>query len=134
VIRGWGTSQEGLSHSFGTPIIENDAMAMKSALRAAGINSSDVDFVEGHATGTGVGDPIEAAAIAEAYSSSKPRVSPFIIGLGKTNIGHTESCSGIAGIIKVLLAMKNELIPAHINLKQLNSNVNFDPIPEKNPG
>ncbi|CAL8085212.1 unnamed protein product [Orchesella dallaii] len=130
IIRGTASSQEGLSKSFGTPTIESESRAMKKAMEAAGVGPNDVDYVEAHATGTGVGDPIEAEAIVKAYSSlTGQRQSPLLIGSVKTNIGHTESCSGIAAIIKVLLAMKHELIPPHLNVETINPKVDFTPIP-----
>ncbi|CAL8085222.1 unnamed protein product [Orchesella dallaii] len=130
IIRGTASSQEGLSKSFGTPTIESESRAMEKAMEEAGVSPNDVDYVEAHATGTAVGDPIEAEAIVKAYSSlTGERQSPLLIGSVKTNIGHTESCSGIAAIIKVLLAMKHEVIPPHLNVATINPKVDFTPIP-----
>lgn len=133
IIRGSFLSQEGLSKSFGTPTVDSECAAMEGALEMARVEPWQVDYVEAHATGTAVGDPIEAQAVVKAYSTKKikasTRVKPLYIGSGKTNIGHTESCSGLAGIFKVVLAMKNELIPAHLNLNKINPQINFDSIP-----
>ncbi|CAL8130851.1 unnamed protein product [Orchesella dallaii] len=104
---------------------------MVNAMKAAKVSPNQVDYVEAHATGTGVGDPIEAEALVRAYSSHQKRMSPLLIGSVKTNIGHTESCSGIASIIKVLLALKHEAIPPHINVNAINPKVDFSPIPGK---
>ncbi|CAL8127801.1 unnamed protein product [Orchesella dallaii] len=129
IIRGSASSQEGLSKSFGSPTVENEMRTMINALMAAEVSPNQVDYVEAHATGTGVGDPIEAEALVKAYSSQQERMCPLLIGSVKTNIGHTESCSGIASIIKVLLALKHETIPPHINVKSINAKVDFSPIP-----
>lgn len=131
IVRASFVCQEGFSSSFGTPTVQSEVMAMKGALSVANLDPSEVDYLEAHATGTSIGDPIEAAAIAEAYKSSKhvTRWKPLFIGSGKGNIGHTESCSGLAGVIKVLLAMKHETIPAHVNCPALNPRVDFTPIP-----
>ncbi|CAL8085139.1 unnamed protein product [Orchesella dallaii] len=131
LILGSASSQEGLSKSFGAPTIENETRTMVNALKSAQIDPNDVDYVEAHATGTGVGDPVEAEALVRAYSSQQKRIAPLLIGSVKTNIGHTESCSGIAAIMKVLLAMKHESIPPHINVKTINPKVNFSTIPGK---
>lgn len=82
-------------------------------------------------TGTSVGDPMEIAAITEVYS--KNRLDPLYIGSVKTNIGHTEAVSGITGIIKVVLSMKNERIPPHLNFDNLNPEINLGMIPAQIP-
>ena len=89
---------------------------MEQALNYAGVDPLEVDYIEAHGTGTPVGDPMEVAAITKAYSKNG-RGKPLIIGSVKTNVGHTESAAGITGIIKVLLSMKHETIPRHLNLK-----------------
>jgi acyl transferase domain-containing protein len=131
LIRGTAVVQEGLSKSIGTPTVHCEALAMKLALQDAGVDPEQVEFVEAHGTGTAVGDPLEIAAIAEAYG--RGRKVPLTIGSVKTNIGHTESCSGIAGIIKTILAMEHEMIPRHINFKTLNPEIDLDVIPATIP-
>ncbi len=80
-----------------------------------------------------MGDPIEVRAIARAYHSSTKRSPLLTIGSVKTNIGHTESVCGIAGIQKTLLAMEHQLIPKHLHLHQLNSDIDLDSIPAQLP-
>lgn len=133
VLRGSAIVQEGPSKSMGTPTIDVEAKAMELALERAGISPNDVEFLETHGTGTPVGDPIEIAAVAKAYGSNRRRKEPLIIGSVKTNIGHTESVCGIASIQKTLLSMKNELIPKHLHLKELNPDVKLDSIPARLP-
>ncbi|CAL8085370.1 unnamed protein product [Orchesella dallaii] len=130
IVVGSASTQEGMSPSIGTPTVKNEKATLEMALKSAKLSPLDVDYVEAHATGTKVGDPIEAKAIVEAYSSQgKERISPLLIGSVKTNIGHTEACSGIASLIKVLLAMKHETIPATINIETINPKVDFSSIP-----
>ncbi|CAL8109687.1 unnamed protein product [Orchesella dallaii] len=128
MIRGSAVSQEGLSRSLGTPTVHCEALAMTLALKDAGVRPEQVSFVETHGTGTSVGDPMEILAIGKAYNSPS-RTSPLIIGSVKTNVGHTESCSGITGIMKTILSMKHELIPKHRNLETLNPEIKLDAIP-----
>ncbi|CAL8113280.1 unnamed protein product [Orchesella dallaii] len=127
LIRGCGISQEGTSRSFGTPTKEIQEIAMEAALNDAGVCPLDVSYVEAHGTGTVIGDTTEMAAITSLYCKDE-REKPLLIASGKTNIGHTESCSGIAGIIKVILSMHNETIPPHINLQTLNPHIKLDEV------
>lgn len=128
MIRGCGVSQEGTSRSMGTPTIHCESLAMQMALNDAQVKPHEVSYVEAHGTGTVVGDPMEIAAISKAYHSNL-REDPLIIGSVKTNVGHTESCSGITGIMKVVLAMHHEVIPPHRNFETLNPNINLESVP-----
>jgi acyl transferase domain-containing protein/NADPH:quinone reductase-like Zn-dependent oxidoreductase/acyl carrier protein len=132
LVRGSAVVQEGASKSLGTPTKFCEALAMTNALKDAGVRPSDVSFVETHGTGTQVGDPLEVSAVAEAYHSEE-RTKPLVIGSVKTNIGHTESCSGIAGIIKTVLCFQHEMIPPHRNFTTLNPSINLESIPGKIP-
>ena len=84
---------------------------VRAALKAAGLEPHDVDYLEAHGTGTAVGDPIEFEALAAVLGKDRPRDQPLRVGSVKTNIGHLESASGIAGLIKVVLSMGKEEIP-----------------------
>jgi acyl transferase domain-containing protein len=103
------------------------------ALTEAGVEPKDVSYVETHGTGTPVGDPLEVAAVAAVYSEGREESNKLTIGSVKTNIGHTESCSGIAGIIKVVLSMQNEVIPPHKNFTKLNPAIDLECIPAQIP-
>lgn len=134
LIRGSSCVQEGVSRSMGTPTKDCEAMAMSLALKDAGVGANEVSFVEAHGTGTSLGDPLEISAIAEVYGKDNcGRAEPLVVGSVKTNIGHTESCSGITGIIKVVASLTNEMIPPHLNLTKLNPKINLDTIPAKIP-
>ncbi|OXA39885.1 Phthiocerol/phenolphthiocerol synthesis polyketide synthase type I PpsA [Folsomia candida] len=128
VILGYGATQEGETKSVGTPTIEMEALAMEMALRHTGLKPEQIQVVEAHGTGTGKGDPLEIKAIAKAYSTSH-RADPLIITAGKANIGHTESSCGLAGLIKITMAMKYGLIPAQIGIQTLNPEIDLTTIP-----
>lgn len=127
VIRGYGSSQDGLSRNVGTPTVDGEAKAMLAALEDAALTPQEIGWIEMHGTGTMVGDPIEVAATRLAYQvSSGKRSNPLIITSIKANIGHTESVSGAAGLLKVLLAMKYGSIPPQLLTADLNPLINFD--------
>lgn len=127
ILRGYGEAQEGTSTSMGTPSADVQAEAMSIALGNAGLLPIHISFVEAHGTGTVMGDPIEMYSISKAYSEG--RTEPLIVASVKPNIGHTESASGVAGIIKTLLSMKHEVIPAHIGCKTLNPHIDLSLTP-----
>jgi len=131
VIRGYGEAQEGTSSSLGTPTVKVEACAMSLALKDAEVNPWEVSYVEAHGTGTAVGDPIEMEAIGEVYSND--RKGPLLVTSVKTNVGHTESVSGITGTIKTVLALQNQMIPPHRSLTKLNPKINLSRIPAAIP-
>ena len=90
---------------------------MKSVYRAAGLDCSQTAYIEAHGTGTAVGDPIEAEAIATVFGSTRSTEDPVIVGSIKTNVGHTEAASGLAGVIKTVFMLEEGLIPPNINFE-----------------
>ncbi|XP_035716631.1 phthiocerol synthesis polyketide synthase type I PpsC [Folsomia candida] len=128
VIMGFGAAQEGETKSVGTPTIEMETLAMRISLRDAGMRPEQIQVVEAHGTGTAKGDPLEIKAISNAYSTSD-RTDPLIITAGKANIGHTESACGIAGLIKITMAMRHGLIPVQIAIQTLNPEIDLTTIP-----
>ncbi|CAL8084808.1 unnamed protein product [Orchesella dallaii] len=132
LVRGSAMTQEGVSKSMGTPTVHCESLAMTQALQDGGVDPAQISYVEAHGTGTVVGDPMEVAAIAKAYHS-KQRKEPLFIGSVKTNVGHTESCSGITGIMKVVLGMQHEIIPPHRNFETLNPSIDLNAVPAKIP-
>lgn len=128
-IRGSAVNQDGRSSSFTAPngIVQEELM--REALHNAGIKASDVSYIEAHGTGTPLGDPIEVQSIAQVYGKERDPKYPLIIGTVKTNIGHTESAAGIAGVIKTVLAMQHKKIPKHLHFKKVNPQIDLNVIP-----
>ncbi|SMP66153.1 thioester reductase domain-containing protein [Neorhodopirellula lusitana] len=123
VIRGCGVNQDGHTSSMTVPSSAGQASMLREAYRDAGVNPADVSYVEAHGTGTPVGDPIETAALGEVFREGRPDDEPLLIGSIKTNLGHLESASGIAGMIKAALVLQRGQIPANAHFKSVNANI-----------
>lgn len=124
VILATGANADGARKTGITiPSREGQAELMKSVLAKTGLSAQDIDFVEAHGTGTMVGDPIETAAIGEVYGQG--REEPLPIGSVKANLGHLESASGMAGIVKAILALKHRALPPQIHLEAPNPHIDF---------
>ena len=124
LIRGSAVNQDGASSGLTVPNGLAQQAVIRSALSAAKLDPEAVDYIEAHGTGTKLGDPIELEALG-AVLGKRPADRPLRIGSVKTNIGHAESASGIAGLIKVILSMQREQIPPHIHFKKLSSNISL---------
>ncbi|UCV17085.1 SDR family NAD(P)-dependent oxidoreductase [Quatrionicoccus australiensis] len=98
---------------------------MRSVLARAGIPAQDVDYVEAHGTGTAIGDPIETLAIGTVYGMARPASCPLPIGSVKTNLGHLEPASGMAGLVKALLVLKYHEVPPSIHFDKPNPKIDF---------
>lgn len=124
IILASGVNTDG-ARKTGITIPSSDAQAelMRSVLARSGLSPADIDFVEAHGTGTAVGDPIETAAIGRVYGGN--RVCPLPIGSVKANLGHLEPASGMAGLIKTVLALKNRALPPALHLKTPNPRIDF---------
>ena len=129
IIRGSALNQDGASTGLTVPNGEAQEQVIKAALLRAGVLSSQVDYVEAHGTGTPVGDPIELRAVAAAYGNGRPAERPLLIGSVKTNFGHLESAAGVAGVMKVLLAMNRGIIPKHLNFRNPTPAVDWRQLP-----
>jgi len=93
------------------PSSEGQAELMRAVLSRSGLCGHDIDYIEAHGTGTAVGDPIESAAIGKVYGQSRQQGDPLPIGSVKTNLGHLEAASGMAGLVKAILVLKNRALP-----------------------
>ena len=117
VIRGSAVGNAGHSSAGQTvPSVSGQADVIRRALSSAGLESPDIDYVEAHGTGTEIGDPVEAKALGEIFSGRRHR--PVSVGSVKTNIGHTGSAAGIAGLLKTVLAIENAYDTAKSQLRQ----------------
>ena len=129
VIRGSALNQDGASPGLTVPSGPAQEKVIAAALRSAGVSPADVDYVEAHGTGTEVGDPVEVQATGTAYGHGRDPKRPLLIGSVKTNIGHLESAAGVAGVIKVMLAMKRGVIPKHLHFSTPNPRMDWDRLP-----
>lgn len=125
IIKGSATNHDGTSNGLTAPSGPAQEKLFKRLLNQSNIEASQVGFIEAHGTGTRLGDPIEMEAIQNVYS--KNRQSPLIVGAIKSNIGHTESASGVASLIKVLLALKHKQIPPNLHFSTLNPSIKLNP-------
>jgi myxalamid-type polyketide synthase MxaC len=126
VIRGTASNQDGKSSGLTAPNGPSQVAVIQQALANAGLNPSDVDFIEAHGTGTSLGDPIEARALADVFGPGRAADCALQIGAVKTNIGHAESAAGIAGLIKTVLALQYGRIPPSLHFKRLNPHIDWN--------
>ncbi len=129
LIRGSAVNQNGASAGLTVPNGRAQEQVLEEALARAGIQPAEVDYVEVHGTGSQLGDPIEVRAAAAVYGQGRDSARPLLLGTVKTNIGHLEAAAGIAGLIKVMLAMKQGIIPRHLHFENPNPHVEWDQLP-----
>ncbi|MCQ8835685.1 type I polyketide synthase [Streptomyces malaysiensis] len=127
VILGTAMNNDGGGTTLTTPSREAQEEVIRLACRRAGVEPSDVGYVELHGTGTPVGDPIEAAALGAVMNTAgSHRRSPLIVGSAKTNVGHLEGAAGIVGLIKAVLCVKHRKLPPSLNYEQPNPDIPFE--------
>ncbi len=126
VIKGSAVNQDGRSNGLAAPNPDAQADVLRAAYRDAGILPSTVDYIEAHGTGTILGDPIEADALGRVVGRGRSAEAPALLGSAKTNFGHLESAAGAAGLIKVVLAMREDRLPASLNYAGPNPYIPFD--------
>ena len=129
VVRGSAVNQDGASAGLTLPNESAQERVIGEALRRAGLEPSEVDYLEAHGTGTEIGDPVEIRAAAAAYGRGRAPERPLLIGSVKTNIGHLESSAGVAGLIKVVLSMHHGVIPRHLHCETPNPKMDWARLP-----
>lgn len=131
VIRGSAIGHNGFSSGLTAPNPKAQEKVIRQAVERAKIQPHDVAYLEAHGTGTELGDPIEMRAAAAALAQDRDAQNPLLVGSVKTNIGHLEAAAGMAGIIKVLLAMGHDRIPGQMNFETPNPHIPWDTMPVK---
>ena len=126
VIRGSAVNNDGPSSGLTVPNGLAQQALLRRALKQAGVAPSEVGYVEAHGTGTSLGDPIEAEALGAVMDEGRPADRPLLIGSVKTNIGHLEAAAGVAGLIKVVLALQHGQLPAQLHWNTPSPHIRWD--------
>ena len=129
VILGSAVNNDGQAGLFVAPSRQGQEAVLRQAYHNAGVLPCRVHYIEAHGTGTAVGDPVEIQALGTILAEGRRKDRPFLVGSIKTNIGHTEAASGVAGVIKAALSLKHRLIPPSLHLKTPNPNIPWDDLP-----
>lgn len=120
IVEGTATNHDGRSNGLTAPNGKAQVKLIESCLKKAGLSPGDIGYIEAHGTGTYLGDPVELESLNQVFGASRSALNPLFIGSVKSNIGHLEPAAGVASLIKSLLILKNNIIPAGLYLEELN--------------
>ena len=129
LIRGSAVNQDGKTSGLTVPNGPAQQAVIRKALQNAAVDAGQVGYVEAHGTGTPLGDPIEVSALANVFGSRRAAAQPLLVGSVKTNFGHLEAAAGIAGLLKVALALQHQEIPPHLHLQSPNPHIPWPTVP-----
>ena len=129
LIRGSAVNHDGPSSGLTVPNGLSQQVLLREALQRAKVTPAQISYIEAHGTGTALGDPIELQALDAIFHEAKSKEDPLVVGSVKTNIGHLEAGAGVAGLVKVILAMQHREIPPHLHFTTPNPHVDWEQLP-----